>query len=77
LLAWLSFALLTAMMNPALVGADYWQAVRDRAQGNPAVTLFLVLCCAGVLLGVGIMVRALIGARRQDAEPPAVPDTVT
>jgi hypothetical protein len=48
------------MMNPALAGADYWAAVRERAQANPVVTVFLLLCSIGTIYGVMQMRRALI-----------------
>jgi hypothetical protein len=58
-LAWFSFVFLTLKMNPALVGADYWAEVRDRAQENPAITSFLVLSVGGALLGFTRMARSL------------------
>ena len=66
-LAWTSFAFLTAMMNPALEGADYREAIRERVQANPTVTTFLVLCCVGVLLGVVLMGNAIVGRSRRHA----------
>ena len=68
-LAWISFALLTAMMNPALAGADFWAAVRDRAVENPEVIAFLALCCAGTVLGLCLTVRSLAWPRRKPAAP--------
>ena len=73
--AWGSFSLLSMMMNPALSGADYWAAVRERAQANPAVTAFLVLGSVGMLFGVVLMGRAVIGRPQRNAEPGAAPDT--
>ncbi len=66
-LAWGSFALLTAMMPPALSDSDYWTAVRERAESNPSLTAVFVLCCVTALAGTALMVRAVLG--RQCRKP--------
>ena len=73
-LAWLSFCALTMMMDPALAGSDYWAAVGERARSNPMIATFLALCLLGVLAGVLLMGRAVIGRPQRHAEPGAAAD---
>lgn len=74
-LAWGSFALLTAMMPPALSDSDYWTAVRERAESNPTVTAVFVLCCVAALAGTALMVRAVLGQSRQHTASSASNDS--
>lgn len=74
LFAWLSFRLLTMMMNPDLVGTDYWATVGDRAGTNPGLAMFLGFCCLGVVGGVILMVKAVVVRPQKHNEPVTAAD---
>lgn len=59
-ITWIGCAGLTMMMNPELVGADYWREVRNRAGNNPVVVGVIACGCIGVVAGVVLMVRSLV-----------------
>lgn len=59
-ITWMGCAGLTMMMNPELVGADYWREVRNRAGNNPVVVGVIGCGCIGVVAGVVLMVRSLV-----------------
>jgi hypothetical protein len=63
-LAWLSFGLLIMLANPDDPDGGSWALVRERAEANPALIAFLVLCCAGALFGAALMCRAALGRPR-------------
>ena len=58
ILAWISFALLTMMMDPALDGEAYRSTVQQRMLANPSVSALMIVSGAGVLIGFLLMGRA-------------------
>ena len=58
----LIFIMQTLMMNPA---ANYWATVLERAQSDLFMTTLFGLSCIGVIVGVVLMLRAIIGGAKQ------------
>ena len=61
--AWGAFELLTETMDPALAGAAYWSAVRDRAASNPALAVTGAVFGLGTAFGLAILAFGLFRQR--------------
>jgi hypothetical protein len=70
-LAVFAFNLATMMMNPALQGTEYWEAVRERLESGPTLLGLMVTGSVGAVVGLVLMGRAIFGPFRAASPSPA------